>query len=274
MLRATLRWQRHDAWLALLETPPLAGVSSLDTELVERYQHGYISLAWPQRVRLQAIHEHYAFAASRFPRSLLHMLYRERCIELGKVGLRSGESLSILLKAPIERGREGELSIALRNHAGQQVSYITLSFIDGGQTVVIGCLQGAADRAGPDVVRELTRDCHGLRPKNLLLSMVRAVAEAFGARQVLGVANGAHVFAKKKGKVKADYDAFWREAGGVPTAHGFYALTPCEPPRCVAQVESKRRSEFRRREALRREACDLVVAAFGFKRALAVPIAA
>lgn len=272
VIRAALQWRLHDGWLSLLESPPLAGVSSIDGELVERYQHRYISLAWSRGMRFRALHDHYAFATLRFPRALLHMLYRERCVDIGTVALRSGQLLSIRLKAPIKRGREGELSISLINPVGQQVSYATVSFLDQGRTLVIGCLQGAADQAGPDVVRELTRECHGLRPKNLLLSLIRALAGAFDVGEVLGIASTAHVFARITGKVKADYDGFWLEAGGVVVEHGFYALPPRDPHRCASQVESKRRSEFRRRETLRSEACELVTAAFGFKRSTTLPV--
>lgn len=272
VLRSFARWRQHDAWLALLESPPLAGVAWGDAELPERYQHGYISLAWSCDARLRAIHDHYAFALARFPRPVLHMLYRERQVPIGCVRLRNGDPLSIVLKAPMERGREGELSLSLTDHLGRQISYTTVSFVDEGRTLVIGCLQGAADNAGPDVVRELTRQCHGLRPKNLLLSLVRALGAAFEVERILGVSNHAHVFARKQGKVKADYDGFWLEAGGTVTDGGFYELPPREPVRCVEAIESKRRSEFRRREALRQEACALVVAAFGAERVM--PLAA
>lgn len=272
--RCLARWREHDAWLAFLESPAMAGIPSIDTVLVERYQHRYISKAWSKARRLQAVRDHYDFALARFPRPLFHTLYRERQVVIGRVTLRDGAPLSLILKAPIRRGREGEISLSLTDQNGLQISYAQFSFIDGGKTIVVGCLQGAANKAGPDVVRDMTRQCHGLRPKNLLLSMVRALAEAFDVERVLGVSNQAHVFAGIANKVKADYDAFWIEADGSLTEDGFYALPPRDPVRCETLVESKRRSEFRRREALRREVCELVVAAFGFECPMVLPLAA
>ena len=264
--RSVARWHAHDAWLAFLEAPSMAGISSIDHVLVERYQHRYISKAWSRERRLKALRDHYDFALARFPRPFFHTLYRERQVLAGKVTLRDGAQLSLIVKAPLRRGREGELSLSLTDENGLQISYATLSFIDEGRSIVIGCLQGAANNAGRDAVRDLTRQCHGLRPKNLLLSMIRALADAFGVERVLGVANSAHVFAGIPNKVKADYDAFWIEAEGVMGDDGFYVLPPREPERCASEIESKRRSEFRRREALRHDACELIVAAFGFER--------
>ena len=267
IVRCVARWREHDAWLAFLESVPMAGITSIDQVLPERYQHRYINLAWTRRQRLKALRDHYEFALARFPRPLFHMLYRERQVLLGKLRLRDGDYLSLVLKAPFRRSREGELSLLLLDATGQQISCATITVVDGGRAMIIGCLQGASKSAGRDVVRELTRQCHGLRPKNLLLSMIRALAEAFGVERVIGIGNAHHVFAGIPDKIKADYDAFWVESGGTPGDDGFYELPPREPARCASEIESKRRAEFRRREALRSEACDLVVAAFGFERA-------
>jgi uncharacterized protein VirK/YbjX len=264
--RCVARWHEHDAWLAFLESAPMAGIMSIDLVLPERYQHRYINRAWSRQRRLRALRDHYEFALARFPRPLFHMLYRERLVLLGKLRLRDGDYLSLILKAPFRRSREGEISFLLIDSNGLQISCATITIIDAGQAIAIGCLQGAARSAGRDVVRELTRQCHGLRPKNLLLSMIRAMAEAFDVEHVFGVGNAAHVFAGIPDKVKADYDAFWIESGGVPADDGFYRLPPREPARCASDIESKRRAEFRRRETLRGEACQLVLAAFGAER--------
>ncbi|SFW73579.1 VirK/YbjX family protein [Luteibacter sp. UNCMF366Tsu5.1] len=271
--RCVSRWREHDAWLAFLESPAMAGITSIDRVLIERYQHRYISIAWTRTQRLHALRDHYDFVLARLPRPFFHTIYRERQVLLGTLPLRDGRRLSIILKAPFRRSREGELSLSLTDDNGLQISYATISFIDGGRTIAIGCLQGAANNAGRDVVRELTRQCHGLRPKNLLLSMIRALAEGFGIERVVGISNAAHVFAGIPNKVKADYDAFWLEAEGTPGKDGFFELPPREPVRCASEVESKRRSEFRRREAFRHDACELVLAAFGLERT-AIPLAA
>jgi uncharacterized protein VirK/YbjX len=264
--RSLLHWRQHAAWLAFLETRAMFGLSVLDRTLIERYQHRYMNRHWSMRQRLTATREHYAFALSRFPSKLFDRLYRARSVPLGRLPLRDGSNLSLVLKAPALRAREGELSISLMDEQGLQISYATISFVEEGRTVIIGCLQGAANNAGRDAIRELTRQCHGLRPKNLLLSMIRSLAEAMGAERVLGIGNEAHPFASRK-KIKADYDGFWQENGGVPVTQGFFAMPVHEPVRDESTVESKRRSEFRRREALRRDACELLVTAFGVRRA-------
>lgn len=263
--RSLLHWRQHAVWLNFLDTPAMAGLTAVDGTLIERYQHRYMNRHWSMMQRLAAMRAHYAFAVDRFPAGLFDQLYRQREMRVGRVVLRNGSGLSLWLKAPPIRGREGELSISLTDDWGLQISYATISFVDDGRSVIIGCLQGAANNAGRDAIRELTRQSHGLRPKNLLLSIIRSLAEAMGAERMLGIGNEAHPFATRK-KIKADYDAFWQENGGVADGQGFYAMSVHEPARCESSVESKRRSEFRRREALRGEACGLLVAAFAMPR--------
>lgn len=260
--RSAVRFRAHDAWLAQLEATGIHGLARIDGTLVERYQHRYICRRWSIDRRLEALRSHYAYALARFPRELFDGLYRTRRVNLGRVILRDGHGLHVILKAPRLRDREGEMSLSITDDDGLQISYAAITFIDGGRTIVVGCLQGAANHAGRDAVREFTRRCHGLRPKNLLLSMIRSLAEAMGAERVLGIGNAAH---PRPDKIKADYDAFWLEADGVAAEDGFYALSPREPVRDIADVESKRRAEFRRREALRLEVCGLLVAAFGLR---------
>jgi uncharacterized protein VirK/YbjX len=270
--RSLLHWREHAAWLASLDEAVMSGLTDVDATLIERYQHRYMNRQWSMSQRLAAVREHYAFASEHIPPMLFDRLYLQREVRVGRLALRDGGGVSVILKAPALRGREGELSLSLTDDSGLQISYATLSFVDGGRTVIVGCLQGAANNAGLDVIRDLTRQCHGLRPKNLLLSMVRALAEAMGAERVLGIANEAHPFAGRK-KIKADYNAFWMENDGVADDNGFFAMPVHEPVRSEATVESKRRSEFRRREALRRDACELLVSAFVVRRH-AMPIAA
>lgn len=265
--RSVARFRAHDAWLTQIEAEGMRGIAALDGTLVERYQHRYICRRWSIDQRLDALRSHYAFALARFPRELFDTLYRTRRVHVGRVPLRDGSGLHVILKAPRLRDREGEMSLSITDDDGLQISYAAITFIDGGRTIAIGCLQGAGNHAGREAVRDFTRRCHGLRPKNLLLSMIRSLAEAMGVERLLGIGIDAH---PRSDKIKADYDAFWLEADAVAAEHGFYAMSPCEPVRNVADVESKRRAEFRRREALRLEVCGLLVAAFGFRSDVAL----
>jgi uncharacterized protein VirK/YbjX len=262
--RGLLRWRRHAAWLSFIDAhPPMATIVHNDPPLLERYQHRFISLRMSMDERLAVLISHYAVVLRCFPPVLVRELYVGREVRLGALPLRDGGTVDVVLKAPPLRGREGELGIYLVDEAGLHISYAVITFADGGRTVLIGCMQGAAAAGGREAVRDLTRRSHGLRPKNLLLSMIHAMAARVGAERIRAVGNAVHPFAGMADKIKADYDSFWLECGGLPGKDGMFDLSAREPVRDISEVESKHRSAFRKREALRLDACALLGTALG-----------
>jgi len=252
----------HRAWLRFIhDTSPMPAVVARDPRLFERYQHRYINLGFDPATRLALVHGHYDFITRHWPAALVKAVYVDREHRIGQLTLRDGSQVDIVLKAPPVKGLEGELGIYLCDTDGIHLSSVILTIADEGRTLLVGCVQGAKASEGKEAVRDLTRQCHGLRPKNLLLSLVYAVAGIYGSEQVRGVGQTVHPFAHKHDKIKSDYNGFWREAGGVLTADGMFDLPARDAVRNIADVESKHRSAFRRREALRAEAMDMLARA-------------
>jgi uncharacterized protein VirK/YbjX len=248
--------RRQSAWLReLYGSPRLTKILAHDPRLHERWHHHYINRRLGRAQRMAVISSHYRFVFDRLPTMLVDAVYRQGRYLLGTLALKDGSELLLELRRPTGRSREGELALCLANTQGQLLSSAIFTMADSGQTLLIGCLQGAAADLGREAVRELTKQCYGLRPKNLLFSLLLAFGSFAEVRRVRGVANLAHPFAGEADKIKADYDSFWEECKGVLQSDGFYALPGTEPVRDEMQVESKHRSAFRRREMLRREAC-------------------
>jgi uncharacterized protein len=254
--------RRQSAWLReLYGSARLSAYLTQDPRLHERWHHHYINRRLGRSQRLAVIRSHYRFAFGRLPAALVDAVYLEGRHELGALTLKDGSQLLLELRRPLGRSREGELALCLANTQGQLLSSVIFSVADEGRTLLVGCLQGAAAELGREAVRELTKQCYGLRPKNLLFSLLLAFGSFTGAQQVRGVSNLAHPFAGEDDKIKADYDGFWEECQGELQSDGFFALPTSEPERDESQVESKHRSAFRRRELLRREACARLLSA-------------
>ena len=260
MLRSARMATRQAAWLRLVYgSPRLTAMLAHDPRLLERWHHHYINRRFGRARRMAVIADHYRFAFERLPDDVLDGVYLRGRHGAGTLALKDGSELRIELRRPTGRSREGELALCLANSEDKVLSSAVFTIADEGRALLIGCMQGASAELGRDAVRELTKQCHGLRPKNLLFSLLLAFAAEYGIEQVRGVANLAHPFAGEADKIKADYDAFWEECQGEPLSDGFYALPAREPARDETQVESKHRSAFRKREALRREACGALV---------------
>ncbi|WP_266171891.1 VirK/YbjX family protein [Dyella subtropica] len=254
--------RRQSAWLkTLYGSPRLTAMLAHDPRLLERWHHHYINRRLSRAHRMAVIRDHYRFVFSQLPDAMVDAVYLRGRYLLGVLALKDGSELLIELRRPSGRSREGELALCLANTQGQLLSSVIFSIADEGRSLLIGCMQGAAADLGREAVRDLTKQCHGLRPKNLLFSLLLAFAEVAGTEQIRGVSNLAHPFAGEQDKIKADYDSFWQECQGEPLSDGFFALPSREPVRDEMQVESKHRSAFRKREALRREAGELLISA-------------
>lgn len=262
LFRCVLHWRHQSAWLHFLrETPRMSAMLAHDPRLHERPMHEYINRKLPLARRYEIIESHYRHLFAHWPARMVDRIYLEGETSLGRFTLKNGSFAELQLRRPLGRGREGELALYLLDAEGRPLSSMIFTLADGGRTVLIGCLQGAAAGLGLGAVREFTKQAHGLRPKNLLLSMLYALAQASDASQILGVGNDAHPFSRHKGKIKADYDGFWTECLARPRPDGFHVLPLQEPTRDESLVESKHRSAFRKREILRHAACSLLIRA-------------
>jgi uncharacterized protein VirK/YbjX len=80
-----------------------------------------------------------------------------------------------------------------------------------------------------------------LRPKNLPLSILYGFASSVGALRIRFIGNDGHA---RSGRIKASYDTFWMESGGVLARDGFFDLPAEETVRNELEVASKHRSAF------------------------------
>ena len=161
-------------------------------------------------------------------------------------------------------GREGELVLHLewQGHTVMSLAFSVLyaghviSRADpehpAGPRIVIGSLQGM--RGADAHLRELSAAAQRLRPSALLVLGVQALSVAWGLAPPLGVAAESHVYsgyASRRRKVELDYDAAWAEAAGQRTGRHYWTLPALPVLRLDAEVESRRRAQHRRRNALR-----------------------
>lgn len=122
----------------------------------------------------------------------------------------------------------------------------------GGEShaVSIGCVQGNKAPGTLEAIRHATRELHGLRPKQMLVTLVRQLGWQFGCTQVLLVSNDNRVVrsASRKGRVMADYDQLWIEMGAQRRADRDFQM-PCMPVQApdLDAIASKKRSEARKR---------------------------
>lgn len=215
---------------------------------IERPINKYLHKAWSGKQKLITASYTLNLIETTFkPEAIEAMFCKKReGLHVANIELKSGEFAQLTLIYS-QYPREGDLTLHLRNETGDDIYLMSFSFGPEGQLYVCS-LQGPSTEQSVEQVRLITKQMHGMRPKNLLMSAVYAVAAFFQVKAILGVSNQCHI---KSQHLKSSYDTFWQECSATPTAEGWFQLPLQEPVRDIESVKSQRRAEFRRREALR-----------------------
>jgi uncharacterized protein VirK/YbjX len=261
-LRALLHPGLTPQWLQLLNSHPAFSdyVRNCPRFLYKVYRP-YSSQALGPRQRLAAIRAHYEFI---FRRSLGQVEARASLapVVLAEVQGRSGLPYRIELRTLTQFDREGDMVLQLVQDSKTLYTVaFTIAPRDGGPVpdIHVGCIQGGKTDDAREAIRSATRELHGLRPKQLMISLVRQLAHDWGCARVLLVSNRNRVVYKaiRNGRVLADYDELWEELGARKRSDGDYEID------CAAlaapdmdAIASKKRAEARRRFELLMQLAD------------------
>ena len=250
-VRALLHPLQTPAWLRLLNSHPAFSeyVRNCPRFLYKVYRP-YISNALRPEERLAAIQSHYEFV---FRRGLGQMVARASLgpVALAAVEGKSGLPYEIQLRTVNMFDREGDLVLQLAQD-GKIVYTVAFTVAPraGHPAISIGCVQGGKTEDAREAIRLATRDLHGMRPKQLMVSLVRQLGFEYGCTRMHMVSNRNRVIYKaiRHGRVLADYDLLWEELGAVKNAGGDYEIdcAPLAAPDLEA-IPSKKRSEARKR---------------------------
>ena len=253
-VRALLYRRQTTRWLALLNSHPLFGqILPSCPRLVNKIYRAYFSTRLGCQDRLDLLQTHYDVMI-RAGLAPLVARAAHGPVELCRLQARDDAGYRIELRAGGVLCREGELVLQLM-HGEHLLQSIAFSFLrDGaGAAVGIGCLQGAPGGGGLERIRSATRALHGMRPKNLLVRMVRQFGHDLGCEQLVLVGNRNRVVtaSMRQGKVHADYDGLWQELHAARRPDGDFGLA-CEdlPAPRLEEIASKKRSEARKRHEM------------------------
>lgn len=210
----------------------------------------YMHAGWSPDERLEAIADHYRELDHGAGRIDLAPSDEMLVADLGHaVG-----GLSIVLDRAPWFEREGQLVMNLFLH-GRRIYSLAFSLgRERGERIVrVGALQGMQDPSALDLYRAMTRQLHGLRPRDLVIDALKMLAQIVGATHIHAVANkNRHHFSSyfetaKAAEIHVDYDEFWHDHGGELQPSGFYAFSSKLHIRSPEKIISKKRSMYRRR---------------------------
>lgn len=253
-LRAALHPRQTRDWLHFLNSHPLAAdLVQAYPRLIYKIYRPYLSNTLDCAGRLAVLTSHYRFVIARGWGPIVAQAARAP-VPLCTLGGKSGAHYAIRMGAIAPMECEGELIFQLTG--GADVIYSAVfSFFEApeGMCVGVGCTKGPKGGDALEVLRETTRDLHGLHPKKMMVRLIRQLGHDTGCRDMLLVANQNRParYAIRQGLVFADYDTLWEDLGAARRADGDYLL-PCNnfsmPD--MERIPQKKRSEARKRHEL------------------------
>lgn len=201
--------------------------------------------------RVSMIINHFAIMQEKLSEQQLSSVYHDKALTIWR-----DEALG--LKAVLYYNRahrkEGLLAINLEDSKGRL--YMTDLWLDkdtaGKPVAYIGSLQGNSKRGEDYAV--YTKVCHGMRPKNLIINIVRSFVKAMGIEKLMAVSDyGACVNHKldKKRRIQFSMNTLWEELGGSVTGDKrFYELPLEAERRPLSELPTKRRAKHRKQYEL------------------------
>jgi len=247
------RWQAGcDAeWQAALAgSRGLRAAAERDPALCSRVRAPYLARTFDRRTRYEVLASHYRLLDERFPPRIRASLLERRDVRVASLALERSPPVALHLRPPALPSA-GELGLYLLTCDRRVLASCTLTF-GGVHGVLIGAMHGSWAFMGRQPICAFTRAAHGLRPKNLLLSLAYALRDFSGMERLRAVADVARpVGTPRRAWRGAPQDGFWLENGGTPDGCGCFELPTVEFHCLPDRVPSKRRAARRRREALR-----------------------
>lgn len=239
--------QRASLWLTAMGNPLLAREFLRTPRIRQFLYRKYVNRHWRAAQRMEAIEEHYNLVRTTAP---LLNLAPDEYIDLVKLDVLQN-NLRVVMDRPHWMNREGEMGVSL--FLGTERVYTAMFLLRGtpaDMKLIIGCVQGKSLDTGSNLYKELTKELHGMRPRDFLLNLVTIISEKLGCREILGISDKAH-FSKhwySRAFKHAAYDTIWEEHGGVRTDdRQFFSLPTKIIKRADAEITAKKRALYRRR---------------------------
>ena len=244
---AALKWA-----FAIRNLPELRLWFGSNPRLLLKPSRHYINRNYNFDLRIQIISNHYAMLMRLLSPPSFEALAEGNHLVLATLEGKKGQGYEITIWKTDKFDREGELVLQLREGTECLVVFslvFSLNIYGDRAGVEIGCIQGPKGKNGYEIIKRATKCLYGVRPKNLLVDALYALASAWNLTDYFGVCNTSRIY--KCNQVQADYDAFWLELGSTLGNNGMFRLPAKLHHHQLSEVQSHHRSEYRKRIKLR-----------------------
>lgn len=220
----------------------------------------YIHNDWGVKTRLDSIATHYEILSNIHPKLT-------SISTLTSLVIADFEHVSPGVTIVIDHApwflREGELVINIFQNDLRIASMafsLTVDTSNNQLGAFIGAVQGihagVPAQQSLNIFKDLTKDFQGLRPRTLLLEVLKVLLIKLGIEKIFAVSeehrhhNHTYFRQDKNLEVKMDYNTFWEEHHGrLINSIGFYEIPKEAAIKDISEIASKKRAQYKRRYA-------------------------
>ena len=246
-------------WLDFIERGAMAEITALNPHLYKKIIRPYVCKSWTTARKLKALTDNYQFWMEAVPPEIVRGVFTTRGITLHELATKN-DRLTLRLRYDTRFNKEGEATLELISTKHDcrisALAFTVSTSIRGAPTMLIGCIQGLPAEMDKNIIKEVTKEMHGLRPKALLLQLSQELAAALGITAILGISNRAHISQhwnyalNRTRRPNLGYDEFWQEMGGLAGPDGFFKLPLMLQPRTHEEIKPNKRALYKQRYEL------------------------
>jgi uncharacterized protein VirK/YbjX len=257
LYKAKKSQQELNAFIQRITDLGYASIFKQEPHILGNVQWPYIHNMWSLTQKLSVITQHYEVLKELPTFWDVSQGNANKIIDLNEFSSNS----SVVLDRPPWFIREGEITVNLFKEDLRVMSIsFSLSRLNNEPVIYVGGIQGihsgVPSEEALEIIKRLTKDFQGLRPRSFVIEILRLLSIKLDAKKILAVsdANRHHRHPYFKGYLDKlstiNYDDIWLEHGGVASEGGFFML-PIEPQRKdMADISTNKRSMYKKRYAM------------------------
>ncbi|WP_439257651.1 VirK/YbjX family protein [Lonepinella sp. BR2271] len=206
--------------------------------------HRFLDKRFNARQRFQVVCDNLTFLPEKLQHQGIPPLW-EQPINFGEII----PDFELLLMLNEHQAMEGYWTLELRHRPTQELIYL-LTFGKIDEALLIGVIQGPNIEGSKEIVKLLTKKCHGLRPAYFMVEAMKALTQVLGYEKLLGIPqkyqNKSRWIQSKRYIV--NYDTIFRECAGV--LGQYWQLPLHSATKSLEDIPSHKRSMYRKRYAM------------------------
>lgn len=244
-LRSWLHWQAVKKFESVVNKKPwLVDLLNQRANFSYPLVHRFLDKRFNTQQRFDAMCDNLTFLPEKLTALGLPPLWQQ-AISFGEVIPDFEMRLTITDYQPME----GFWTLELVHSPSQELVYL-LTFGKVQQALLIAVIQGPNFEGSKDMVKLLTKKCHGLRPAYLMVEAMKALTNVLGYSALWGIP---HKYQNKSRFVQSkryvvDYDAIFAESAG--TLKDYWELPLHFETKNMDDIPSNKRSMYRKRYAM------------------------